>query len=218
MATDAKKILLVDDDAVNLTSTAQRLITRGYQVEPLRSGTAALAPIKGAPPDVVLLDIMMPGISGLDVLKELRTRFSHVELPVIMVTAKESAKDVTGALKLGANDYIPKPINIEVAVARIETQLTTSRLHRELLLKKELEAVHAMIVTYNHEINNPLAVALANVDLTTKTGDASYLEKARTALLRVADIVKRIAAVEEHGVTYEKYVNDTKMVAIKKAQ
>ena len=107
---------------------------------------------------------------------------------------------------------------IDVAVARVDTQIMTARLHHELLLKKELEAVHAMIVTYNHEINNPLAVALANVELMLKTREPAYLDKARAALLRVADIVKRIAAIELHGVTYQTYLNETKMVQIKQAQ
>lgn len=215
--TETKKILLVDDDVVNLTSTAQRLVKRGFHVDAVSGGENALASLKAITPDIVLLDIVMPGISGLDVLKDIRARFASMELPVIMVTAKESATDITGALKLGANDYISKPVNIDVAVARIETQITSARLHKELLLKKELEAVHAMIVTYNHEINNPLAVALANIDLMLKTNDAQFLEKARAGLLRVAEIVRCISAVEAHGVTYEKYLNKTMMIRLNKA-
>lgn len=213
--TAAPRILIVDDDLVNLTSTSQRLARRGFVVEATSRGEDALTRVKTGAPDVVLLDIMMPGISGLEVLKAIRASHTQMELPVIMVTAKESVDDITGALQLGANDYIAKPIHMDVAVARIETQIAIRRLHRESLAKKELEAVHAMIVTYNHEINNPLAAALANLDMAAKTGETQFLGKARSGLLRVAEIVRRIAAIEQRGITYESYVNNTKMVCIK---
>ena len=73
--------------------------------------------------DVVLLDIMMPDLNGLDVLKILRQSFTATRLPTIMVTAKDQSEDVVEALKLGANDYVTKPIDFPVSCARIQTQL-----------------------------------------------------------------------------------------------
>ena len=74
-------------------------------------------------PDLVLLDIEMPIISGLDALKAIREVYSPIEMPVIMVTAKDQSEDMVKALSLGANDYLTKPIDFPVALARIGTQL-----------------------------------------------------------------------------------------------
>src|SRR5204862_7848227 len=87
--------------------------------------------------DLVLLDIEMPGISGLDALQKLRERYSAAELPIIMVTAKAQSDDVVRALDLGANDYLTKPIDFPVAVARIGTQL--SHKHAQEALKESEE-------------------------------------------------------------------------------
>ena len=77
--------------------------------------------------DIVLLDIMMPEVSGYDVLEEVRKDWTPMELPIIMATAKDQGEDVVSAFKLGANDYITKPIDFPVALARIETQLSRKR-------------------------------------------------------------------------------------------
>ncbi len=73
---------------------------------------------------LVLLDIEMPGLSGFDVLKTLRLTYSPSELPVIMVTSRQQSRSIVDALRAGANDYITKPIDFAVAIARIETQLS----------------------------------------------------------------------------------------------
>src|SRR5712691_13561804 len=82
--------------------------------------------------DLVLLDIMMPGISGLDVLKSLRQRYSVTDLPVIMATAKDQSEDIVAALQLGANDYVTKPLDFPVVLARIQTQLSLKRTMQEI--------------------------------------------------------------------------------------
>jgi DNA-binding response OmpR family regulator len=77
--------------------------------------------------DVVLLDVMMPGISGLEVRKILRKRHAMADLPVIMATAKDQSSDIVEALQLGANDYVTKPLDFPVVLARVETQLSLKR-------------------------------------------------------------------------------------------
>src|SRR5262249_51909173 len=90
-------------------------------------GRLALAMIEDRSFDVVLLDMMMPGMSGLEVLRILRRSHEAVELPVIMVTAKDQSEDIVEAFALGANDYVTKPVDMPVVAARIATQVAHRR-------------------------------------------------------------------------------------------
>ena len=120
-------LLLVDDDAMNRDALARRLSRSGYKVLTADSGSAALRMIREERIDAVLLVVMMPGMSGLETLRQLRRIRSVADLPVIMVTAKDESDDVVEALDLGANDYVTKPIDFAVALARIRAQVTTRR-------------------------------------------------------------------------------------------
>ena len=120
-------LLVVDDDAMNRDALSRRLSRTGYTVLTAESGPDALALIGAHRVDAVLLDVMMPGMSGLDTLRHLRESRSVSELPVIMVTAKDGSDDVVEALDLGANDYVTKPIDYAVALARIRAQVTARR-------------------------------------------------------------------------------------------
>src|SRR5687767_7123935 len=120
-------LLLVDDDAMNRDALARRLSRSGYKVLTADSGSAALRMIREERIDAVLLDVMMPGMSGLETLRQLRRVRSVADLPVIMVTAKDESDDVVEALDLGANDYVTKPIDFAVALARIRAQVNTRR-------------------------------------------------------------------------------------------
>ena len=88
-----------------------------------RDGEAALAAVQAHAPDLVLLDIVMPRTTGLELLGNLRQRFSPAELPVVMMSAKDQSDDVVLALGQGANDYITKPLDIPVVLARVRAQL-----------------------------------------------------------------------------------------------
>jgi diguanylate cyclase (GGDEF)-like protein len=120
-------LLLVDDEAMNRDALSRRLARRGYTVLTAESGPAALEMIGANRVDAVLLDVMMPGMSGLETLRRLRESRSVSDLPVIMVTAKDRTEDVVEALDLGANDYVTKPIDFPIALARIRTQVTARR-------------------------------------------------------------------------------------------
>jgi diguanylate cyclase (GGDEF)-like protein len=120
-------LLLVDDDAMNRDALSRRLARRGYTVLTAESGPLALEMVGTHRVDAVLLDVMMPGMSGLETLRLLRESRSVSDLPVIMVTAKDRTEDVVEALDLGANDYVTKPIDFPIALARIRTQVTSRR-------------------------------------------------------------------------------------------
>lgn len=126
MAEPLYRILVVDDNASNLDLLKRLLERRGYSVLAAVSGEQALAMAAQQPIDLVLLDVMMPGMSGLEVLQALRQRYLAHELPIIMATARAEASDVVAALDQGANDYVTKPIDIEVLLARMRVHLRSS--------------------------------------------------------------------------------------------
>jgi diguanylate cyclase (GGDEF)-like protein/PAS domain S-box-containing protein len=117
-------LLLVDDTAANRDMLSRRLQRLGYEVMLAGSGPEALEIIESRPVALVLLDVEMPGMSGLDVLTTLRQKYSPIELPVIMVTGRQQREDIIEALTRGANDYVTKPIDMPIAAARIQTQLS----------------------------------------------------------------------------------------------
>jgi diguanylate cyclase (GGDEF)-like protein/PAS domain S-box-containing protein len=115
-------VLLVDDDGVNPLTLFLR--AEGFTVSNAESGSEAVDLAFNNTYDLVLLDIGLPDLNGFEVLKRLRTRFSMTELPVIMVTGQNRSKDVVEALNLKANDYVTKPVDFSVVLARINTQLS----------------------------------------------------------------------------------------------
>jgi len=129
-ATRDAALLVVDDNKDNQEVLAHRLRRLGYQVTTADSGQEALALIEQRPFDLVLLDVMMPGMDGLEVLGAIRESRSMIDLPVILVTARDQSGDVTAALQMGANDYVTKPVNFPVALARINNQLAIRRAAR----------------------------------------------------------------------------------------
>lgn len=120
-------ILIVDDVADNRDILSRRLSRRGYDIIEACNGTEALQRIAEDDIDIVLLDIMMPDILGTDVVREVRKTRSAGELPIIMVSAKSQSEDVAESLALGANDYVIKPVDFTITLARIVSHLK----HRE---------------------------------------------------------------------------------------
>src|SRR4051812_10653934 len=116
-------LLVVDDNESNRDALSRRLGLKGYGVRMAASGAEALTLVATEAYDLVLLDVEMPGMSGFDVLSQIRESRSSTQLPVIMVTARTDGPDIVEAFRLGANDYVTKPIDFPVALARIGTHL-----------------------------------------------------------------------------------------------
>jgi PAS domain S-box-containing protein len=133
-----KRLLVVDDDELNRDMLGRRLLRGGYAVRQAGSGEQALAILAGEPIDLVLLDAMMPGMSGLEVLREIRKTRPASEFPVVMVSANQESETVVAALRAGANDYIVKPVDFAVAQARIEAGLRLAASDREQRRQMEL--------------------------------------------------------------------------------
>jgi diguanylate cyclase (GGDEF)-like protein/PAS domain S-box-containing protein len=141
MNADYGTLLVVDDTEANRDLLCRRLSRRGYSTTAADGGRAALALLETQRFDLVLLDVMMPDIDGLTVLKTLRQTWSASTLPVIMVTAKTESADIVATLELGANDYITKPIDFAVALARVRVQLARKRAEEALQQSEERYAL-----------------------------------------------------------------------------
>ncbi|RKZ39022.1 MAG: guanylate cyclase [Gammaproteobacteria bacterium] len=126
----AFKILVVDDELVNLQVLINHLTLQNYAISRATNGIDALAEIeKGYKPDLVLLDVMMPKMTGYEVCRKIREQFPLNELPVLMLTAKNQVSDLVEGLESGANDYLTKPISKHELIARIKIHLQLSKLN-----------------------------------------------------------------------------------------
>jgi len=143
MSSQQSHLLIVDDNEMNRDMLARRLTRSGYLVDVVDNAKQLMQRVKQNTVDLVLLDIEMPEISGLDALKTLRETYSPVQLPIIMVTAKNQSEDIVKALNLGANDYLTKPVDLPVALARIGTQLSHKRAQEALRESEERYALAA---------------------------------------------------------------------------
>lgn len=155
-------LLIVDDEELNRDLTALNLLKLGYLSSQAADGIQALELIDKVKFDLILLDISMPNMDGIEVLQRLRAKYSPLELPVIMVTAEDDVNYIIKALEKGANDYLVKPLNIKVTDARIKTQLALSgllKLKNDFLsftshdLKKPLMMMEDIISEVNTNLN-----------------------------------------------------------------
>lgn len=141
MSVDAApaRILVADDQELNRDLLSRRLRADGHRVDLAEDGPRALAMLEGAPYDLVLLDIMMPGMDGYDVLARIKASDALRHLPVVMVSALDETESVVRCLELGADDYLTKPFNAVVLRARVGASLARKWLHdREQLYARSL--------------------------------------------------------------------------------
>jgi class 3 adenylate cyclase len=122
-------VLVVDDDAVNRKLLEHSLLADGHAVVTANDGNEALERIREQPPDVVLLDVLMPGLDGFGVLEQIKADASLQELPVIMISGLEDFDSVIRCIELGAEDYLPKPFDPVLLRARISAGLNKRRVH-----------------------------------------------------------------------------------------
>jgi adenylate cyclase len=135
------RVLVVDDTPSNVKLLADVLQARGYAVVTAVNGVEALARTEHDAPDLVLLDVMMPGMSGYDVCRKIRANPATATLPVVMVTALDPTQERVKGIEAGADDFLTKPINQPEILARVRSLLRIKALHDELTaLNRTLEA------------------------------------------------------------------------------
>ncbi|HEX2099342.1 MAG TPA: hybrid sensor histidine kinase/response regulator [Candidatus Synoicihabitans sp.] len=148
-------ILIVDDDRVNIHILRGILKPDGFRIEAAESGEELLERYPKVMPDLVLLDVMLPGIDGFATCRELRRRYGAETAPVIFITAKAESEDVVEGLSAGGVDYLPKPFRPKEALARIHTHLQIRRLMEQLT--RANAAKNRFLGMCAHDLRSPLA-------------------------------------------------------------
>jgi diguanylate cyclase (GGDEF)-like protein len=201
------RLLIVDDVADIRIVLARCLQRRGFEIVEAEDGLQALRLIEEQTFDVVLLDAMMPGIDGVEVLRRIRATRSAAVLPVIMVTAKAESENIAESLQLGANDYITKPIDFAVALARVTKQVAHRRAGLELLsandalgnakiqLEGRVSERSAQLIEANAAIQEEIARRMATEDRITYLAHHDTL----TGLANRFQFESRLQAVSQRG-------------------
>jgi len=215
------KILIVDDDKKLILLIRGFLEKEKYNVAEAYSGRMALDVIKEVKPDLIILDIMMPEMDGIEACKKIKADRDTKTIPVIMLTSMSNVRDKVIGLNAGANDYITKPFNPEELIARVKAQLRIKFLEEELLRKEEIEAVVKMGIATAHEINNPLTVIIGNLELllmkkeNLSEEDLINLNSILESALRIKEIVSKMINITR--VVETEYIQGRKMIDIWKS-
>lgn len=141
------RIIVVEDESLSRDMLVRRLASRNFEVVGFPTAQEALAYMEEYPADLILMDNALPNMRGVDVVRLLRQRWSHDSLPILMVSAMIDSEDVVEALEAGANDYVIKPINFKVLLARINTVL---QLKHNVSMLMEAERQRVMIESLSH--------------------------------------------------------------------
>src|ERR1035437_5557299 len=152
------KILVIDDLPENVFLLQDRLEHEGYEVITAYDGKTGIEKTINELPDLVLLDVMMPGLTGIEVCKILVDDPKTSHIPIILVTAKAGAEDTKEGLEAGAFDYVKKPFNRIELLARIHSALKLREAHKLLIEAEKQNTFSATVVTANHKIKQPLTL------------------------------------------------------------
>jgi DNA-binding response OmpR family regulator len=190
-----KTVLVVEDEEDIRELVSYHLLKEGYQVAGVASGEEALATAEARPPDLILLDLMLPGVDGLTVCQRLRKNPRTESVPIVMLTAKGEESDIVGGLNLGANDYVTKPFSPKELVARV----------RAVLRRTESAAMPAEVVRVGDlELDLPrrrTTVAGHRVELTpTEFEVLTTLAREPGRVFTRAQLLDAV-----HGVAFESY-------------
>jgi adenylate cyclase len=155
------RILIVDDEPINLDILQTRLAVHGYEILTATNGEEALAVATAQRPDLILLDIMMPKMDGIDVCHHLKADPSLPFMPIILVTAKADSKDVVAGLEAGADEYLTKPVDQAALVARVKSMLRIKTLHDMAQEQAaRLEAQSQQLADWNQTLEQRVAEQL----------------------------------------------------------
>jgi diguanylate cyclase (GGDEF)-like protein len=206
------RILVVDDNLDNAEIIATRLRYRGYTIEEAADGESALAAIRRDPPDLMLLDIMLPDIDGFEISRRIKGDASLPFIPIILVTARDSTEDKITGFDAGADDYLTKPINFSELEARVRSMLRIKRLQDELEDKnrelRRLSISDGLTGLFNHRhihgllreefersgrTGAPLTVAMFDLDHFKSVNDTYGHQTGDRVLQETADILRQSA-------------------------
>ncbi len=184
------RVLIIDDDDEFLTMIKLLLSLNNFEVDTANSGMEGLSKIENSNYDIVLLDVMMPHMSGFEVLKKIRRNEKLIDLPIIMLTAKSEKEDVLQGISIGANDYITKPFETEILIAKMKGFIKIKELQEEIkqknIILETLAITDGLTGAYNHRYfykrlkeefdrakryGTPLSVIMIDIDFFKKIND-----------------------------------------------
>jgi two-component system sensor histidine kinase/response regulator len=196
----APHILVVDDQPINVQLLKRKLEREGIRVTAAYNGLEALELVKKDQPDLILLDVMMPDMDGIEVCQRLQASEGTRGIPVIFITARTTKESKLEGLGVGAVDYITKPIDLDETLARVQTQLRFVTINRQLVdLTRRLEesrksaTIGAVTQGIAHNLNNLLGVVIGYLDLVKAYYDKP--EQVKKNAQHVEDAVQRIVTI-----------------------
>jgi len=198
-----KKILIVDDEQINLEFFEVMLSKLGFVVEEANDGIEALEKVKKFFPDLILLDNVMPRMSGWEVTKNLKEDPKYRDIPIIMFSALNDVKDKVAGFELGIDDYITKPFNFSEVLARIKATLRNRELFAQIAVR---ESRLSLAEELNKDMKDTLSVFIRTIDeldsaisLITQSGEKGKELPNHDELARMADLVNgKTQAVRRH--------------------
>lgn len=186
-----KKILVVDDQPDNVFILQDRLQHEGFKVVTAYDGETSITKTEKENPDLILLDIMMPKMSGLEVCKKLSQNPSTKNIPIIIVTALTSSKDIEEGFNSGAFDYIKKPFNRAELLARINSALRFIETNKLMIELEKVNTFSQTVKKTNHEIKQPLTLITLAVTALKRELQSDIFQK-EAAIKRVEFIEKAV--------------------------
>jgi len=190
-----KKILVVDDDSDFREAMSNLLSSRGYEVLTAENGASGFATAKNAKPNLILLDVMMPGLDGYEVCRRLKADSDSASIPVLMLTALSAREEMVQAMEAGADDLLGKPFSGLELLMRVRCLLRIKKLQDQLESYRRMATVGEMVSGIAYEMRNPLAITSSAAQILLKKGDDPTLrqecaEKIRAATHRAAAIIE----------------------------
>ena len=220
-----KKILVIDDLPENVFMLQDRLEHEGYEVLTAYDGKSGIQKAQTEFPDLILLDIMMPDINGIEVCKILVKDKNTSTIPVILVTAKTGAEDTKEGLDAGAFDYIKKPFNKIELLARVRSALKVSEASKLLLEAGKKNTFLATVVTANHKIKQPLTLLTLSSaaikrelkkDNISKDALLNRIKYIDIAVKDITNVLEQLNAIKEPVLS--DYTKNIKMINVEEAQ
>lgn len=200
-------ILVVDDQPINVKLLQRKLEREGMNVLTAFNGQQCLEIVEDAMPDLILLDVMMPEMDGIEVCRQLKLNEETQSIPIIFITAKSTKEGKLEGLGAGGADYITKPIDLEETLARVNTQLRIQEIHRQnlelserLADARQTAAIGAITQGIAHNLNNLLGVVVGYLDLIKSGYDSPDMVRRSTLLMdqaiqRMVVIVRQLSTI-----------------------
>lgn len=220
-----KRILVIDDLPENVFMLQDRLEHEGFEVLTAYDGRTGIDKAQSEVPDLILLDVMMPDITGIEVCKTLVGNTKTKNIPIILVTAKSGAEDTKEGLEAGAFDYIKKPFNRVELLARVNSALKLSDAQKSLLESEKRDTFFATVVTANHKIKQPLTLlSLSSSAIKRELGKDEISKDALLkrvnyidiAIKEITDVLDQMNAIKDPVIS--NYTRDIKMIKVDKPE